>query len=441
MSAAGRLIIVCGLPGSGKTTLARSLERGLGAIRMAPDEWMQALGINLYDETQRARIEALQWSVSRRLLEIGNTVVIEWGTWARSERDALRIGARAVCAAVELRWPAAPADVLFERIRSRGVEDPPITRAALDRSVELFQAPDDEELALYDEPLDQRPSPEDATLATLRRFYARAVTATAGVTDARIVEAFATVRREEFLGRGPWQFKLAADGYLDSETDDPAVPYQNLVVGLIPERRLNNGQPSLHAASMGMAAPQRGDEVIHVGAGTGYYTAILAHLVGSDGRVFAYEIDPGLGRRATENLASNGSVSVRIESAVDSPLSPADVIYVSAGATHVPGTWLDALKVGGRLVMPLTPNERDGLGCMLLVTRQQRAAYEARIFSPAAFIPCIGARDDEQSRALAAALTSRSPDEVRSLRRGDTPDDTAWCIGKGWWLSTANVAP
>jgi protein-L-isoaspartate(D-aspartate) O-methyltransferase len=193
--------------------------------------------------------------------------------------------------------------------------------------------------------------------------------------------------------------------------------------------------------SIGMAAPQHGDEVIHAGAGTGYYTAILAHLVGRDGRVYAYEIDPVLGRRATENLAQYGSVSVRIESAVDGPLPPADVIYVSAGATHVPGAWLDALTVGGRLVMPLTPNEREGLGCMLLVTRRYGAAYEARIFSPAAFIPCIGARDEEESRALAAALTSRSPDEVRSLRRGNTPDDTAWCVGKGWWLSTAQIEP
>jgi protein-L-isoaspartate(D-aspartate) O-methyltransferase len=137
------------------------------------------------------------------------------------------------------------------------------------------------------------------------------------VTDARIVDAFASVRREEFLGPGPWQFKLAADGYLKSETDDPAVLYQDLVVGLVPERRLNSGQPSLHALSIGMAAPQHGDEVIHAGAGTGYYTAILAHLVGHDGRVYAYEIDADLGRRATENLAQYGSVSVRNRPSMD----------------------------------------------------------------------------------------------------------------------------
>ena len=86
-------------------------------------------------------------------------------------------------------------------------------------------------------------------------------------------------------------------------------------------------------------------------------------------------------------------------------------------------------------MLPLTPTER--LGCMLLVTRRSDMAYAARVFSTAAFIACIGARDEKQSRALAAALDARSPDDVRSLRRGNEPDETAWCIGDGWWLSTA----
>jgi protein-L-isoaspartate(D-aspartate) O-methyltransferase len=111
------------------------------------------------------------------------------------------------------------------------------------------------------------------------------------------------------------------------------------------------------------------------------------------------------------------------------------VIYVSAGVTHVPDAWLDALVPGGRLVVPLTPTER--LGCMLLVTRESATAYAARVFSTAGFIPCVGARDERQSRALAAALDARAPDEVRSLRRGSDPDETAWCVGEGWWLSTA----
>jgi len=87
---AGRLIIVCGLPGAGKTTHAKALEQSLGAVRLCADDWMDALGFNLWNESARAKVEALQWTLGRRLLTIGQSIVIEWGTWARSERDALR---------------------------------------------------------------------------------------------------------------------------------------------------------------------------------------------------------------------------------------------------------------------------------------------------------------------------------------------------------------
>src|SRR5271166_2777556 len=145
-----RLIIVCGLPGSGKTTLARALESELRAVRFAPDEWMDALSLNLYDEEKRGKIEALQWSLGQQLLALGLTVIIEWGTWGRSERDALRLGARALGAAVELHFLDAPADVLFERIQSRGMENPPIERDDVHRWFERFEAPTPEEMELFD---------------------------------------------------------------------------------------------------------------------------------------------------------------------------------------------------------------------------------------------------------------------------------------------------
>jgi predicted kinase len=152
-----RLIVICGLPGSGKTTLARDLEQRLGAIRFCPDEWMEALGLDVWDEGRRARIEALQWRFGQELLRRGLVVIIEWGTWGRAERDALREGARALGAAVELRYLEASEEVLLERIERRGMENPPITAEALAGWIEAFQAPTDEEMALYDPPVAVNP--------------------------------------------------------------------------------------------------------------------------------------------------------------------------------------------------------------------------------------------------------------------------------------------
>ncbi len=148
-----RLIIVCGLPGSGKTTHSKLLESKLGAIRFCPDEWMYILEINLYDGRVRDRIETLQWKLTQKLLALGQTVIIEWGTWGRSERDSLRIGARSLGAAVELHFMNASIDVLFERIRKRNQEVPPIDRGDLLRWAESFDFPSPEEMALFDMPV------------------------------------------------------------------------------------------------------------------------------------------------------------------------------------------------------------------------------------------------------------------------------------------------
>lgn len=152
-STGSRLIIVCGLPGSGKTTLSKMLESRLRAVRLSADDWLDALSINLHREDFRAKIEALQWGIAQDLLWRGLTVIIEWGTWARSERDALRLGARALGAAVELHYLFAPVDVLFSRLQNRGRENPPVERDAIFRWFETFQKPQPEEMALFDKPL------------------------------------------------------------------------------------------------------------------------------------------------------------------------------------------------------------------------------------------------------------------------------------------------
>jgi predicted kinase len=154
-----RLIIICGLPGSGKTTLAKALEIKVGAVRFSPDEWLDALSLSLYDAASREKIEALQWSLGKKLLSLGLIVIIEWGTWGRAERDTLRIEARALGAAVELHYLSALTDFLFERIQHRGAETPPIQRTDFDKWVEAFQAPTPEEMTLFDEPLASESNP------------------------------------------------------------------------------------------------------------------------------------------------------------------------------------------------------------------------------------------------------------------------------------------
>ena len=146
----GRLIIVCGLPGSGKTTHAKQVEQELRAVRFCPDEWMDALGIGLWDAGVRERIEKLQWKLAQEILALGQNVVIEWGTWGRSERDALRVGARAIGAAVQLHFIDAPVELLFDRIRRRNRESPPITLEDVVKWSESFERPSAEEMALFD---------------------------------------------------------------------------------------------------------------------------------------------------------------------------------------------------------------------------------------------------------------------------------------------------
>lgn len=265
-----------------------------------------------------------------------------------------------------------------------------------------------------------------------RSFYAEYIVAQTGSRDERVVNAFACVDRQRYCGPGPWKVWTAA-GYIDTPSDDPVFLYQDMLIGLLPERTINNGQPSLHACSLISVQVRPGDSVVHVGVGSGYYTALLAELTGPEGRVQGYEIVPELAERARYNLRDYPYVVVNSSSGVEGELPSADVVYVSAGSTEPMAAWLDALRPGGRLIFPLTPEA--GKGGMLLVTRRCNE-YEARFVSPAQFIPCVGARDPETARRLTEAFQRGDQGKVRSLYRGSQPSEKAyWCFGNGWWLS------
>jgi predicted kinase len=150
----GRLILICGLPGAGKTTLARRLAGELGAIRFSPDEWLADLGIDLYDEPARDRLERRLWLLTRELLGQGQVVILEYGFWGRDERDEKRAYARKIGVPVELRFLDVPVTELLRRIEARNRAGEhgtvPLTREMLTGFLPFFQAPDAAELALYD---------------------------------------------------------------------------------------------------------------------------------------------------------------------------------------------------------------------------------------------------------------------------------------------------
>jgi protein-L-isoaspartate(D-aspartate) O-methyltransferase len=282
----------------------------------------------------------------------------------------------------------------------------------------------------------------DADLAEIRSAYASEMAAASGSDDPRIENAFATVPREDFVGPGPWMIMglsaaLAGERYVRTLDADPAHLYRNALVALDAEKGINNGEPSLHAAWIGAVAPRPGEAVSHIGAGTGYYSAILSRLVLPGGSVHAFEIEPKLARKARRNLLPYPGVTVVTGDAVTLPLPASDIIYVNAGVVAPPAGWLDALKPGGRLIFPWRPSEEVALS--ILVTRRD-AGFALEPLMPSWFIPCIGA--GQTGRRAKKLPDPREAQRTRSiwLRADKQPDETATAIIGDVWFSSEPVS-
>lgn len=272
-----------------------------------------------------------------------------------------------------------------------------------------------------------------ASIESARRSYAEELCRLNCISSPAILAAFATVPRERFVGPGPWIIQSSGTSWF-TEDADPTHVYSDALIVLDEAKRLNNGQPSLWAYYLSLLDVHHGDRILHLGCGTGYYTAILAELTGPQGKIIAIEIDDGLAARAVDALAPWPQVTVVHADGARGPFEPSGIIVVSAGATHPLAAWLDALKPEGKLLFPLTSTH--GPGTMACVTRKNADCFAATLNGSVFFVDFTGARDSTVSNELAAALRRDQGATVRSLRR-DThqKDESCWLHGDGWCLS------
>jgi protein-L-isoaspartate(D-aspartate) O-methyltransferase len=295
-------------------------------------------------------------------------------------------------------------------------------------------------------------------LASTRRRYAEVIRDLLwqrhrlGLSDT-LVSAFARIPREDFLGPPPWLIHGIPAGTVwqrvlsriarhqhhahDWTTSDPTQLYRDVVVAIDQSRGLNNGQPSGVATWLHLLDLQSGDRVLHVGCGLGYYTAIMAAAV-APGEVIGIELDPTLASQARANLAQSNHVTIVVANGTEYDSGPVDAILVNAGVTHPQALWLDRLRVGGRMLLPLTNEE--GKGLMLKVTREA-GGWSAQFVSGLIIFHCVGGRDPELCRRLAAGFADGSWRSVQSVRRDShDPSSQCWLHVEGLCVSKQAVS-
>jgi protein-L-isoaspartate(D-aspartate) O-methyltransferase len=281
--------------------------------------------------------------------------------------------------------------------------------------------------------------PEADPIESARHFYAEELCRINHISSPAILRAFSTVPRELFVGPGPWMIQTSGTQWF-TESADPQNVYQDALIVLDAAKCLNNGQPSLWAFHLSLLGVRPGDHILHLGCGTGYYSAILAELTGPEGKVVAVEIDEALAARARIALEPWPQVIVFQADGAQGPFDPDDVIVVSAGATHPLAAWLAALKPNGKLLFPLTSTR--GPGTMAYLTRKSADLFSAMLCGSVFFVDFEGARDPAISNELARALKRDSGAGVRSLRCDPhEKDESCWLHGIGWCFSRRAPIP
>jgi protein-L-isoaspartate(D-aspartate) O-methyltransferase len=288
------------------------------------------------------------------------------------------------------------------------------------------------------------------TLDDCRRFYSQEIRFAANITSPALIEAYARVPREKYLGPPPWHIGSADQRAMSltglgrvsyTPTDDPRDLYHNVVVALDAALDINNGQPSALARWIDTMDLKPGDRAYHVGCGVGYYTAIMAEVVGPTGTVVGVEVHPELAARAKQNLAAYSNVTVHAADGAAFDPSECDAMLINAGVTHPHRLWLDRLREQGRLVLPITmaASATLGQGVMAKIVRE-RDSFSAQIVTFIAIFSCTSVRDPELEPLMANALRTGALMKVKSVRRDPHEKmDTCALHGRELCLSTAEV--
>lgn len=266
------------------------------------------------------------------------------------------------------------------------------------------------------------------TLDDCRRFYAEEIRFAAKLSSPALVEAYARVPRENFLGPPPWQVasptQIAtmmaglASGSAYVEVSDPRDLYHDVLVAIDASRHLNNGQPSALAAWISALDLKSGERVFHLGSGVGYYTAILAEVVGSNGRVVASEVDGELAGRAAANLAGYKHVAVHAGDGAALDPGMCDAMLINAGVTHPHRPWLEHLNLDGRVVVPLTAGAGTtsaGRGVFAKIVRRA-GGFSAQAISYVGIYSCTSVRDPQLEPVLAKAFAAGALLKMKSVR-------------------------
>lgn len=148
------LYAFCGLPGAGKTTIAKELEKSTGAIRLNVDEWVATLGVDFFDDEFRHKLEVQLYEHGLTLLKLGQSIILEDGFWSRVERDRHREVAHNLGAAIQMHYFDVPFEELWRRLEIRNANEAhgtvPITKELLTKCWSMFQPADEAELMLFD---------------------------------------------------------------------------------------------------------------------------------------------------------------------------------------------------------------------------------------------------------------------------------------------------